>query len=353
MKRKARGLSTPTAADTVATTCRRYRRSRWLVFALLLGGALPSTASAEVTTFSNPAPIAIPGSGTEGPATPYPSAISVSGRCGIVTKATVTVPSLTHSNPDDLDMLLVGPGGQRALLMSDVGGTNAVVFAALTFDDAAAGSLPDETQITPGTYKPTNGVGGPADVFPGPAPTGPYDASLAAFNGTAPNGTWQLYVTDDLFDDTGSLAGGWSLTLDTPDCPPTPAQPAAPPAVRTVSRSRQFGRTKVTLTSTLPASSCVPESARILMRVRYKRVRKPVGHRGRTFKVTRAFFGFDLATSAVDRKKPFRRFVAVKRLRKGKRHLISARAHLKPVRGRSKGRRLKPFIGGPWFRVCG
>ncbi len=42
----------------------------------------------------------------------------------------------------------------------------------LTFDDAAANSLPNNAQIVSGTFKPTNS--GVSDTFPAPAPAGPY-----------------------------------------------------------------------------------------------------------------------------------------------------------------------------------
>ena len=35
------------------------------------------------------------------------------------------------------------------------------------------------------------------------------------FNGGNPNGTWSLYVNDHSAGDTGSIAGGWSLTFTT------------------------------------------------------------------------------------------------------------------------------------------
>ncbi|HMP84148.1 MAG TPA: S8 family serine peptidase, partial [Verrucomicrobiota bacterium] len=78
----------------------------------------------DVTTHSrtNSAPISIPATGSSGPASPFPSTISVNGVTGTVSKVTVTLRSLSHTFPDDLDILLVGPGGQKTLLMSDCGG---------------------------------------------------------------------------------------------------------------------------------------------------------------------------------------------------------------------------------------
>ena len=108
--------------------------------------------------------------------------------------------------------------------MSDTGGgdANPVVDVDLSFDDSAADSLPDEGSLTSGVFKPTDIFDsdtddGP-DNFPG-APAGPYTASLAVFDGTAPNGTWRLYVTDDFSgEDGGQITGGWDLTLQT-SCP--------------------------------------------------------------------------------------------------------------------------------------
>jgi hypothetical protein len=112
-------------------------------------------------------------------------------------------------------MLLVGPGGQKLLLMSDVGGGTDAVNATLTFDDAAAGAI--GATIVSGTFKPTNiGTG---DTFPAPAPAGPHPDPqlLSVFNGVNPNGTWSLYVVDDAGIDAGSIAQGWELTITTQD----------------------------------------------------------------------------------------------------------------------------------------
>ena len=165
------------------------------------------------TTNSNPALIKIPGTGTSGPGSPYPSTITVSGVAGMVTKVTVTLSNLTHTYPDDIDVLLVGPTGQRLLLMSDTGGASDVNNVTLTFDDTAAVSLPDSGQIISGTFKPTDFE---VDaIFTNPAPAGPYGTTLSAFNGLNPNGTWSLYVVDDAGADTGGINGGWRLAITT------------------------------------------------------------------------------------------------------------------------------------------
>ena len=148
-------------------------------------------------------------------ATPYPATNFVSGVTGTVSKVTVTLNNLNHTFPDDLDLLLVGPGGQSVILMSDAGGSVDFVNTTLTFDDSAALAVPDSTQITSGTYRTANYGTAGADSFPAPAPPPPWGASLAIFNGIDPNGTWRLFVVDDAGSDVGSIAGGWSLAIAT------------------------------------------------------------------------------------------------------------------------------------------
>jgi subtilisin-like proprotein convertase family protein len=179
-------------------------------FHLTLGATGPSTA-----TFSTVGPITIPAGApglTSGAAAPYPSTIAVSGLTGTVSKVTVKLNGLSHTFPGDIDILLAGPGGQKLLLMSDVGGGTDAVNATLTFDDAAA---PIGATVISGTFSPTNS--GTGDVFPAPAPAGPYPdpQQLSVFNGSNPNGTWSLYVFDDAGADVGSIAGGWSLNITT------------------------------------------------------------------------------------------------------------------------------------------
>jgi subtilisin-like proprotein convertase family protein len=147
-----------------------------------------------------------------GAATPYPSTVNIAGFAGTVGKVTVNFNDIDHTFPDDVDILLVGPGGQSAILMSDAGGGGDLVNTDLTFDQTvpAVYSLPDETLINSGTYRPTNH--GAGDTFPAPAPAGPYTADLSVFNGIDPNGTWSLYATDDLGGISGSM-GSWSITV--------------------------------------------------------------------------------------------------------------------------------------------
>jgi subtilisin-like proprotein convertase family protein len=174
-------------------------------------------------------------------ATPYPSQITVSGLPTSIGKLTVTLLDLTHSWPDDLDILLVGPTGQSVLLVSDAGEGNAFDNVNLILDDLAISSLPDAGAIPSGSYRPSN-HGNEADSFPQPAPGEPYGAGLAALNGTDPNGVWSLFIVDDEAEDEGILAGGWTLTI-------SPA--AAPPSIRTVSRQALLGSER--LAESLPS----------------------------------------------------------------------------------------------------
>ena len=54
---------------------------------------------------------------------------------GIITEAAVTLDRFSHTFPRDVDVLLVGPGGQSVVLMSDVGGSIDATGLTLTFDD--------------------------------------------------------------------------------------------------------------------------------------------------------------------------------------------------------------------------
>lgn len=182
------------------------------------GGAVTvnyATANGTATAapaFSNPAFIDIPVGGN---AIPYPSTINVSGISGTVTKVTARLTGYTHNFAGDVDVLLVGPGGQSVVLMSDAGSSSAPAGLNLTFDDTAAAFLPPAA-FTSGAYKPTNIADGEGDdSYPSPAPPSGYASALSVFNAVSPNGTWSLYVVDDFASEGGMIAGGWSLTFST------------------------------------------------------------------------------------------------------------------------------------------
>jgi hypothetical protein len=108
--------------------------------------------------------------------------------------------------------------------MADVGGGGDLNGVDLTFDDEAAGGLPDSAQMRTGTYKPTQGTGTGSVTISAPAPAGPYGTSLTAFDGADPNGTYSLYVIDDSKNDLGQISGGFSVDITTGSAPP-PADP--------------------------------------------------------------------------------------------------------------------------------
>jgi len=149
---------------------------------------------------------------------PEPSVINVSGM-GKVAKVTVTLKGLRHPRLGNLDLLLVGPQGQNAIIMSDAGGAYPADGVNVTLDDAgAAGYLPSAASPASGqSYRPKNYDDGSPDAAKGaPVPLG--GDSLSIFNGTNPNGAWKLYAMDDSGQPAGSIGGGWSLTI-TPECP--------------------------------------------------------------------------------------------------------------------------------------
>ena len=171
------------------------------------------TITGTCPTGCNPSAITInPG----GAASPYPSSLEISGAPGNVASLTVTLNNLSHVFPDDVDILLVGPGGQNAIIMSDVGGGTTATNITLTLDDAAVSNLPDLGPLVSGTFKPTNSGGG--DTFPAPAPAPSGGSALSVFNGTNPTGTWRLFITDDSGGDAGSISGGWCLNITYDAC---------------------------------------------------------------------------------------------------------------------------------------
>ena len=95
---------------------------RWVMLATLTGVAVAMLALARAAwavVISNSSLISIPDSGK---ATPYPATPSVSGLSGTITDLNATLHGVRHTYPDDVAALLVGPGGQKVMLMQNAGG---------------------------------------------------------------------------------------------------------------------------------------------------------------------------------------------------------------------------------------
>ncbi|MBU6409761.1 MAG: hypothetical protein KGR98_05175, partial [Verrucomicrobia bacterium] len=119
------------------------------------------------TVWSNTGSILIDtGGNAPAVAAPYPSIINVSGLNGVIVKSTVTLTNMNFSSPPkDVEALLVAPNQPDTLLMSHAGGYSNIANVTITFDDAAANSLPRTNVITSGVYRPTTNAP-PSPVFP-------------------------------------------------------------------------------------------------------------------------------------------------------------------------------------------
>jgi hypothetical protein len=223
-----------------------------LAAALMLAALISAPAQAETHTFLNTDDLyPSEGAGSFGPATEYPSSIVVSGLAGTVTRVTVTLIALESSSPDDIDMVITGPNGQKVMLMSDACGEypDHLEDEDWTFEDAAQTFVPNGGPCDPGqqtSFKPSNYLGSapePDDLSATGGPAPPYLNALSFFNGSSPDGAWSLFVIDD--NAAGYLGFGiraWALTLDVE--PPAPPPPASTPAAAqpTVTARRTTGK---------------------------------------------------------------------------------------------------------------
>jgi FG-GAP-like repeat len=156
----------------------------------------------------------------DSPATEWGSFLESNGleKWGRVTDISIRLFGLSHTFPDDLDFLFLGPDGRNLEFWSDAGGGADLVNADFTISDSGASLLPDTPAlpITAGTYKPSDyGTAEDASnwglassiVINHPAHNGA--ATFAAAFGGAwyDNATWAFYVRDDASGDVGSLSG--------------------------------------------------------------------------------------------------------------------------------------------------
>lgn len=177
-----------------------------LALVAALAGTLAVALPADAATYPGPGPITIP---DIGPATPYPSTLTVDGVPGVVTSVEVTLTGLTHTWLADVEVMVAGPGGGAVVLLADRGGGESVTGLNLTFSASASAQVPGTGSVSSGTYLPSPG----SSAMPAPAPSAS-GSDLGVFAGADPNGTWSLYVLDDTMGDTGTLAS-WSLDIET------------------------------------------------------------------------------------------------------------------------------------------
>src|SRR4030095_9841346 len=140
-------------------------------------------------------------------ATPFPKIIVVSGLPTTgVTVANITFSGLTHDEPQDLDIYMVGPNSQSIWLTSDAGGANTITDFTLHFADSG---IPISTLpfINDANYAPGNlGTG---DVVPPPT----LITTLAGFTGNM-NGNWGLYIIDDSGTGDGGTLASWTVVFN-------------------------------------------------------------------------------------------------------------------------------------------
>ncbi len=143
----------------------------------------------------------------------------------LITGVSMTMIGLQHTWLLDFDIMLMAPGGQNLMVMSDVMGSLNSAYSDVTFSDAGLDILPSNSgfglDLESGTYRPfapnTTETLATFGLPDGPVShaTGDGVVSFAtAFNGTNPNGQWTLYLEDNFFSDSGSMAA-WSLTIQT------------------------------------------------------------------------------------------------------------------------------------------
>jgi hypothetical protein len=165
---------------------------------------VPVPGSAQGGSPEYSAPGSVTPAADSGVAVPYPDGVTDPQSLGIVRRTGVRISSPQHAQASDLDILLVAPGGEKIMLMSDAGGPTPLASTELSFQ---AGRPP----LTTGAIPSGSPVVGPTDLEPGEtlpptAPPGPYGTDLSVLDNTSTAGVWSLYVADD----TAGGGGGGS-----------------------------------------------------------------------------------------------------------------------------------------------
>jgi hypothetical protein len=211
------------------------------------------TSTGGATLTSTPAP---PATTFPQPASTFPITNTVSGMTGTITSVSVRLNGLTHTDPDDLDMLLVAPDGKAFVFWSDIGGfrstfdqttvgrTNvcrtqtatggacSISNFTITVADNGTTRLPDGSYfsgqdarilVDNTTYQPANGDEG-QDAFSNTNPSfnSEVTLSLASFaQNTSSSAGGQLGGTGsfaNIFNGSGNVNGEWKLYIVMDNC---------------------------------------------------------------------------------------------------------------------------------------
>jgi hypothetical protein len=197
-----------------------YKITRLCLLLLCMSSSIKSQTT---TTFTQATDIT-PATGTLS----SPSNLTVSGMPNFITKVVVTLGGVSHDfKARRLTAFLKAPNGKSVIVFGRAGTDNPISNLTLIFDDASS-NIPDlsiTTNWTSGTYK--SGYGASNYFSTAPYNAAPYcvncddlanpgvvpgHRALANLNNLNPNGTWTLYVGDEI---SGGLAtvGSWSLTI--------------------------------------------------------------------------------------------------------------------------------------------
>lgn len=157
----------------------------------------------ELTT-TDPVATRIPSTGSYGIADVMTK--QVGGLNRTIADLDVVLNNLSHSYPNDMNMVLASPSGTQVEFVSSNCGNYGVGNANYRFDEEAPVAFPDDGPCaTTGVFAPAFFSGPDTNLAPGFP--GPYARSLSAFDGQLANGDWKLLINDDGAGDFGYLEG--------------------------------------------------------------------------------------------------------------------------------------------------
>mgnify|MGYP006168297047 CR=1 FL=1 len=202
-----------------------------------LSGTTNATGYSGPLSLSNSTSYTIPDSSTTGVSSPINVTGVLPATIGAGSIASVCI-NLAHGWDSDLDIFLRCPDGTLLELSTDNGGSGSN-YTSTCFTPTAVNVIGSAGNTTPpftGTYAP--------------------EQAFSTLNGCTANGTWELFVQDDLGGVTGTITG-WTITFNNTYPPfvwsPTTAMTGANTLTPSVCPTTT---TTYTLTATNPTSGC-------------------------------------------------------------------------------------------------